>query len=441
MSIGGIMADILVGCNALYAAVMVCKMRRARQEIIFIGIIDILLIKMAHYIIRDIIPIYGMSMMLFFLATGCEMLQIAYTVYKCQGEFWINMFFVMITVQLSSVAFIALMSVTPELQEILYIFIDGDLNLLDAKGIIVVVLIYAFAISVASFLMGRIYNHKKNSVIYKSIVLAYYAYSYVSGVYRIRGTWDIRDNLSGFWIFIINICKILPLLIGMYLLGYAHKKSENRRMKKEIELLSLAVAEHCSRYENLRKSNETLKQIKNEYESELGNYKGNAYAESLLLHSREIDLGVHTGGLIMDSALETISERLEKEDIKLEYTFEHSFGAGSDIIMSEMDMAYILDKLSRLAVMMNKNVSQDRFVVITERKISGAEVVKVEFSKDKKTKLKLAGNRLLADKLYGKDRKEMSDMMNEIHILVGKYDGVIHIEDEGATASVSIMAR
>ena len=143
----------------------------------------------------------------------------------------------------------------------------------------------------------------------------------------------------------------------------------------------------------------------------------------------------------MDSALGAISERLEKEDIKFEYTFEDSFGASSAIVMSEMDMAYILDKLSILAVMLNKNVSQDRFVVITERKISGAEVVKVEFSKDRKTKLKLVGNRLLADRLPGKDRKEMSDMMNEIHILVGKYDGVIHIEDEGDTASVSIMTR
>ncbi|MBO5509158.1 MAG: hypothetical protein J5962_01730, partial [Lachnospiraceae bacterium] len=234
---------------------------------------------------------------------------------------------------------------------------------------------------------------------------------------------------------------VVPLFFCLNAFGYVHEKCENQRIKKDAELLSLAVAEHCSRYENLKKSNETLKQIRDEYEHELGNYKGNAYAESLLLHSREIDLGVHTGGLIMDYALETISERLEKEDIKLEYTFEHSFGAGSDIIMSEMDMAYILDKLSILAVMLNRNVSHDKFMVITERTISGAEVVKVEFSKDTKTKLKLAGNRVLADKLYGKNRKEMSDMMNEIHILIGKYDGAMHIQDEGATASVSIMAR
>ena len=441
MGISDVILDVVMGCNALYAAVVVCRMRRTWRELVFIGIIDALLITCADYVVRGIGTKYGISLTLFLIAAVCEMLQIVYTTYKCQGEFWRNMFFVMITIQLSSVVLFVLMSINSKSQKLLYLFINSELNVIDVKGTLIILISYAFAMVVSAIPMSMIYGRTRESVVYKYIVMVYYGYSVVSGIYRYDNVCEPYDNRSQVWMLIASISGGLSILVGMYLLGYAHKKSENQRIKKEVELLSLAVAEHCSRYDSLRKSNETLKQIRDEYENELSNYKDNAYAESLLLHSREIDLSVHTGGLVMDSALGVISERLEKEDVKFEYTFEDSFGAGSDTIMSEMDMAYILDKLSILTVMLNRNVSQDKFMVISERKISGAEVVKVEFSKDTKTKLKQDGNRLLANRLCKKDKKEMSDMMNEIHILVGKYDGVIHIEDEEDTASVSIMAR
>lgn len=441
MGIGDVIVNVVIGLTAAVMSFVVCDIKCTRLSKVFIVVLWGLCYILDQYLLRGNATTSKWGALICIIAGAIELTPVVYTTYKCRGDFWKNMLFIMIGVQATSAVFVPICSISPTLYNILYMISGPTVGLLDIKSALIASTLYTVSAVVVTVVLCYIYKRVKEVGFYKYIVLVYCSVVTVSGVYRYISIMSYLSANIKVFVMAVNICGVVPLIFCLNAFGYAHEKCENQRIKKEAELLSHIVAEHCSRYESLRKSNETLKQIRDEYENELGNYRDNAYAESLLLHSREIDLSVHTGGLIMDSALEAINERLEKEDIKLEYTFEDSFGAGSDIIMSEMDMAYILDKLSILAVMLNKNVSQDRFVVITERKISGAEVVKVEFSKDKKTKLKLAGNRLLADKLYGKDRKEMSDMMNEIHILIGKYDGAIRIEDEGATASVSIMAR
>ena len=167
MGIGDIIINTVMGCNALYAAVVVCKMRRTGRELVFIGIIDALLIICGDYVMRGIAMEQGISLTLFLIAVLCEMLQIVYTAYKCHREFWKNMFFIMITIQLNSVVLLALMNINSKLQKLLYLCINGELKVVDVKGAVVFLIIYVISMVLSTIPMTLIYERTREWVVYR----------------------------------------------------------------------------------------------------------------------------------------------------------------------------------------------------------------------------------------------------------------------------------
>ncbi len=278
------------------------------------------------------------------------------------------------------------------------------------------------------------FDYRKKGSIFKWLVLIYTALAVASGIYRKVAVADemVQGGSKEKLILIsFGITFLVLTIVAFNVIAAAFNRAEKLRILAERDRLKKLIHDDTVSYVKMQSENE---EIKKSNEKALLSLSQGAYSEEKARYIEELKKYVDeagkdssapvTGDIYMDIMLEKHQKKLEASEVAFEYSVDSSV---FDKVNS-VELSSVLDGMLSVCYDLCNAAEEDKYIILSVRKLMDMAVVKAEFSKKKEVKFT---NRLF-NRLYKKVNREYMAM-----VVADTRDKQV-VTDEGDVGTVSI---